>query len=278
MAVLRQELSAWRATPEELVSTRNVTTDRALQPRDSTVTRLEDAAHAEREAARQVEELTATLRGDASKELEPLLVASIDGVLYVTDGHHRRAAYRRAKRLAMPVRVRVMTKDLAVRLSRLVNLDLRAQALTPGEKMEAAWQHLIDVTVGGRFSLQQLGTQQREVADVFHISKSTVGNMLDRIALADEMRRDGKVPPGDRNAHSGWPTWTAIKRAVHPLADMEELPDRDGERIRDLAQRLAVWAQRDGMETVKAAMQLMLAETHAEAAEAAEAQEGCTDF
>ena len=262
MKKLKSELSDWRAVPAELVELSNLKTDDALQPRDPRATRRVDAGHEERETERQIQDLTRVLKADPSEQLEALLVAKAGRALYVVDGHHRLAAYENAERHKIPVRVRAMSKRRAIQLSRLVNLDGRKLSLTPGQKYEVLWQHLIDATQGGQRTLKAAGTSQRELQAAFGIgSKTTIGNMQQRIPLAGELRKGNSVPSDDRDKGTGWPTWRYIKLHLHPLeSDGLTADERHDKDVLKMAAKLATWIDRHSIEQVKAAFRLMLTE------------------
>lgn len=280
MKQLKSELSDWRAVPAELAELSSLKTDDVLQPRDPRATRRAEAGHEQRETERQIQDLTRVLSTDPSEELEALLVAKAGSALYVVDGHHRFAAYENAERRMVPVRVRAMTKRRAVQLSRLVNLDGRNLSLTRGQKYEALWQHLIDVTQGGQRTLKASGTSQRELQAGFGIgSKTTVGNMLDRIPLANELRKGNSVPKDDLDKATRWPTWRFVKFHLHPLeSDGLTAEQRHDEQVLKMAAKLATWSDRHSIERVKAAFRLMLTEAREDPSEFGDPQFDNPDF
>lgn len=248
------ELDRWRDTKPKKVDVSALACIPEFQPREASSTRRVDSWHEERETARQIEDFARILDARPSKELEPLLVAEVSGACYVVDGHHRYAAYVKAKRQNVPVRVQGMTKRKAMQLSRLVNVEGRALPLTKGQTAEAVWQHLLDLTDGGRKTLAQVGSSQRAVALAFNIgSKTTVGNMLKRVGLARELRED-KDSTVVLSSATGWPTWNAIRRHLIGM-DLGEAPSDavQDAQVRAMATKMARWAEMHSFPKLKAA-------------------------
>src|SRR6185312_6206370 len=108
------------------------------------------------------------LRASKEVQLEPVLLAEIDGGLLVVDGHHRLSAYQRAQRETIPARVTPMGRRMAVMVSKLVNCEGRALAMHREQRAEAAWQYLAEVTRRGALGLP-VGESLRTVWKQFGI-------------------------------------------------------------------------------------------------------------
>ncbi len=125
---------------------------------------------AQRGVERRSEEHVGTLRlileAALSMELDPVLVAEVDGVLFVVDGHHRLKAYKRAKRGTIPARVYRMDRLSAVLVSKLVNCADRALEMHSEQRLDAAWQYLASVTRGGAHGLPN-GESCKTVVDAW---------------------------------------------------------------------------------------------------------------
>jgi hypothetical protein len=85
------------------------------------------------------------LKASHDVQLEPLLVAEIEGRLGVVDGHHRLKAYRRAQRETIPAPVMPMNRQQAVLVSKLLNCADRALEMHPEQRRDVAWQYLVVV-------------------------------------------------------------------------------------------------------------------------------------
>jgi hypothetical protein len=140
--------------------------------------------------------------------LEPPLVARIDGVFYVVDGHHRLRAYRLARRVSVPVRIKETTWMHASLLSKLVNADGTKLPMHPEECREAAWQFLAQVTGRGRFTLREIGMSLREVAAMFNVSsQQTIANMMDKMVSTKHALDAASFDSSWCDAITGWPRW-----------------------------------------------------------------------
>jgi ParB-like chromosome segregation protein Spo0J len=205
-------------------------TDDAFQPREARMVPLKEHARVERRSEEHIGTMRLALEAAHSIELEPVLVAEVEGVLYVVDGHHRLKAYRRAQRETIPARVLPMTRTGAVLVSKLVNCAERALEMHPEQKRDAAWQYLAAVTHRGAVGLPE-GESLRAIAGRFGIGKDTVRTMLRK--LPDVNPRDWQ---GDAlDSGTGWPRWKDIRewpRHGHDQVEMtmEQLVQREAEK------------------------------------------------
>jgi hypothetical protein len=220
MEILEHELREWREMPAEALPVSRLVTHGGLQPRNPRVRRLKESARAEQASELHTERLAASLSADSTKEYEPLLVAEVEGKQYVVDGHHRLAAYKRARRRQVPVRIRRMELERAALLSKLVNTDHVKLPLTRGEAAESAWAYLAAITARGRMPLPN-GQSLRSVAEKFGVaSHETIRGMLKRLPLIAERLRENDIPPQWCDEATGWPLWNHVRN---------ELRDRFGE-------------------------------------------------
>jgi len=204
-------------------------TDDTFQPREARIMPLKDHARAERRSEEHIGTLRLALEATQSVQLEPVLVAEVDGVLYVVDGHHRLKAYRRAMRETIPARVLPMTRTGAVLVSKLVNCAERALPMYPEQCRDAAWQYMAAVTHRGTTGLPE-GETLRTIAGRFGIGKDTAQRML---------RKLPEVNPSDWQGHAvdsgtGWPRWKSVRewpqREHEAEMTMEQLMQREAEK------------------------------------------------
>ena len=244
-----------------------------MQPRDEFATRYAELKHEARESQQHIGSLTATLEADLGTELEPLLVAMIDGKRYVVDGHHRLAAYRSTMRQMVPVRTKAMNLRHAMLLSTLVNVTHRAMLLTSGQRAESLWRYLIEITLGGRRTLRKAGTSERKVMEVFGIrSKSTVGTMMKHMQFADELRKGDVVPERECNAVTGWPTWKHVCRRLRP-EEGDTSQEADLKRRNKAAATLAAMVDDFGAAAVVAILREVVREANEDLGEEDKASE-----
>lgn len=192
-------------------------TDDALQPRMERLVPFRDRARIEGTSTRHAGTMRLVLQASHTQQLEPVLVADVDGGLFVVDGHHRLRAYQLAERETIPARVLPMKHLMAVLVSKLVNCAGRAMEMHPEQQRDAAWQYLAAVTKRGTAALPA-GESLRTIAARFGIGKDTVSAML---------RKLPEVNPADWSsaAHdpgTGFPHWRYIRDAGTGWQDMEQ--------------------------------------------------------
>lgn len=202
-------------------------------------------------------------------ELEPMLVARVDGALYVVDGHHRMKAHRRAGRRSARVRILDMGAATAVMASKLVNCGGAKLPLHAEQARECAWQALVADTACGT---RAPSMSDRAYARAFGTSRETIGSMR---------RRLPDVNPADYSADAcdpgtDWPRWKHVKG--NAIRDRHaDVPEHERQRAQDErnAAKLAAMLVRIGAEAFRCAVALLKDEAAADAladlAEAAEA-------
>ncbi|GAA3925294.1 ParB/RepB/Spo0J family partition protein [Luteimonas lutimaris] len=200
-------LEWWQTTAATTVPLGELKEDPRLQPRAPEAIPVRDRITYRERSAAHVLELTTALQ--IATTLAPLLVAEVDGVLYVVDGHHRLAAYRRASRTEAPVRVAKMTMAEAIAASKLVNCGQATLQVHNEQKREMAWQWLAEVTQRGAHPYLPPGVSLRDVEAYFGhgVSKDTIQNMLRQVAhVQPDEYSDAAKDPG-----TGWPRWRYVR-------------------------------------------------------------------
>ena len=144
-------LAEWRAGEPQQIALGRIKQAEAYQPRNVRLAPFKQRARLESESEAHVADLAAKL-GDG-RDLDPQLVASIGGTLYLIDGHHRMKAYRRAGRRSVPVRIRDSTEAEALAASKAANCDGVKLPMHAEQLREAAWQYLAMLTQQGRREL-----------------------------------------------------------------------------------------------------------------------------
>lgn len=258
---LETQLAAWRAMAPQLVAIGRLREAEAYQPRDKRIAPFRDQGRLEDEAERHVADLTAKL-GDG-RDLDPLLVANIDGTLFVIDGHHRMKAYRNAGRRSVPACVRETTEAEALLASKAVNCDGVKLPMHPEQSREAAWQYLAAQTLRGRLGLPE-GDTLRTIGRTFGIGKDTVAAMLKRLPTVNA----AEYSPESTDPGTGWPRWKYVKGNAWRDA-FANVPDEARDRHRDerRAAKLAKMIDRDGLEAFLRSLRLLAMEALDEAAD-----------
>jgi hypothetical protein len=214
---IEQTLQRLQAADVRHVPLTELKTDDALQPRDFRMVPYREKDRVENRSAEHIGGLLQALRGSSDVQLEPLLIAEIEGTLLVVDGHHRLKAYQRAQRDTVPVRVIPMDRQRAVLVSKLVNCTGRALEMHPEQKRDAAWQYLAAVTQHGRIKLPK-GESTRTVAGRFCTGVATIHRMLHRLRNVNpqEWHTDA-LDPG-----TNFPRWRYVRDAGAGWREMKE--------------------------------------------------------
>lgn len=215
MQNLTETLEAWRVLPVILTKRSMIQTDPALQSRNPQAVAFRHRDAVEATSRNHAEMLKDRLQ--IIKDLDPILVADIDGRLYVVDGHHRIKAYKTTKKGVIPARILQTNWETAVAVSKLVNLDFRALRMHREQSREACWQYLALITRRGKDSHSPT-TSCAKAAALFGCSSDTVHRMIKALPGID--LRDFSQAALDSG--TGWPLWKYCKAHAEPFADVSE--------------------------------------------------------
>lgn len=211
-------LSQWNHTAGTNIPCSKLRLHKALQPRDETLAPAKDRHRLSELSLEHVERLSGQLDASLRLDLDPILVAAVDGNLWVVDGHHRLKAYRRARRPQIPGRILEMPWWRAVLASKLVNLGGVKLPMHREQAKEAAWQYLAFATDRGRRALSTFSSL-RETAGRFGCSHDTISRMVKQMP---------QVNPEDyteaaKDAGTDWPRWKYVRGSAAKSA-MDALP------------------------------------------------------
>ncbi|MGN6237883.1 DNA-binding protein [Dyella sp.] len=253
----------WQALPITMVPLAGIETDEALQPRTRDVVAARDRHRLDEASELHIARMRDDLAAFPSKEAEPLLVAEVGGRQLLVDGHHRKEAYRQARRSVAPVRLLRLSMDEAVLVSKLVNCEGVKLPLHPEQAKEAAWQYLAHITERGRRPLPP-GQSRRGIAGTFGVSKSTVCRMIEmlpKVKLGDF--GEEALDPG-----TGWPRWRQCRgNAWRDVLDDVSQDDRDRVKASRLAEKMAAMLDKAGSKVARMAVVMLVAERKDEAAD-----------
>lgn len=210
-------LSRLQEAPEQQLPLSAIKTDEAFQPRLECVLPYSIRVSTKERSNDHVAMMRLSLDASLTTNLEPVLAAEIEGVLYIVDGHHRLRAYRAAKRETIPARVCALSREEAVAASKLANCGPHRLPLMRAQRWESTWQWMAIVTCGWR---EPLGQSYRVIGDRFGVDKNTIMAMV---------KRGKRIRPEDwdeaeRDPGTGFPRWDVVKRAEWKLQDgIEEM-------------------------------------------------------
>lgn len=257
MSTFEQELRDWHAATEPtMVLVRTVKKLPALQPRRGEACIRREAELDARQGEQQIDRLIDWLREHPGEDVEPVLLTDVDNKLYVVDGHHRLAAYQRTGRQGIPARVRKVPFKRAVHIAALANLTGEKRVLTSGQRLEAAWQWLAEVTLGGRRELPQ-GVTTRSVAKQYGVGRQSVQRMKEQLAEARANRKARTFGLHEINTVTGRPLWRYARRQGD-WQDREAGPDEiHSRKVDQMAARLSTWIERDGPQVFRDACALL---------------------
>jgi uncharacterized ParB-like nuclease family protein len=195
------------------------------------------------------------LRASTEVQLEPVLLAEIDGGLFVVDGHHRLRAYQRAQRETIPARVMPMGRRMAVMVSKTVNCSDRALKMHAEQRTDAAWQYLAEVTRRGTLGLPA-GESIRSVVGRFGVGYGTVQRMLRKLPAVNPAEWNSEAhDPG-----TGFPRWRYVREAGAGWRDMknlltpEQLMQHEAEK---LAKKIGALIDKASPEATRRALEML---------------------
>jgi ParB-like chromosome segregation protein Spo0J len=260
---IQQTLERLKVAEGQQLPLASLETDDALQPREARMVPLREQSRVENRSEEHVATMRLLLEAAQGHQLEPVLVADIDGHLFVVDGHHRLRAYSRAKRETIPARVMPMKRLVAVMVSKLVNCGERALEMHSEQRRDAAWQYLAAVTRRGAEGLPE-GESMRAIAGRFGIGVATVSRMAHQLP---------KVNPKDwsTEAHdpgTGFPRWRYVRESrggwhdMKQEMDVEQITQHEAEK---LAKRIGALMDKATPEAVRRAVRMLGIEAAMEA-------------
>ena len=211
-------LTYLKAAREQMLSLDDVQTDDAYQPRVMRAVPFRYQGRTKESCDEHIAVMRLTLEATTTTQLEPVLVALVDGMPFIVDGHHRLEAYRLAKRPAIPARVRELSRHDAIMASKVANTTPRALPMQEGQRFEAAWQYSADVTARGKKTLKAAGESLRSISDLFGISKTTVGRMVEKLETLDltEYTKEARDPG------TNFPCWRYVSFHGSPWQGLQE--------------------------------------------------------
>jgi uncharacterized ParB-like nuclease family protein len=230
-------------------------TDESLQPRVARMVPFKDQGRVESRSEEHIGTMRLALEATHSIHLEPVLVAEVDGSLFVVDGHHRLKAYRMAQRETIPVRVCPMEYRQAVLVSKLVNCTDRALEMHPEQRRDAAWQYLALVTRRGAVGLPD-GESLRTIVGRFGIGYGTAQRMLCK--LPEVNPKDWSSEALD--AGTGFPRWRYVREAGTGWHDMKEKMDVEQvtqHEAKKLARKIGALMEKATPAVVRLAVQML---------------------
>lgn len=248
-------LEAWRALPATPIRRSQIKIDPAFQPRNPQAVRFKHRERTRRESEDHASALADRLCN--CPDLDPILVANIQGSLYVIDGHHRLKAYKSMKRGDIPAKVHEADWDTAVIVSKLVNLDHRALRMQKDQAREACWQYLAALTQRGKKPHGD-STSCRKVGLLFGVGHDTVHRMLKALPniKLDDFSKES-LDPG-----TSWPLWRYAKGVHEPFGSVS-----DEIRAEHQAEKIAALLSKAEAEINTMALSRLLAECSPETPE-----------
>jgi uncharacterized ParB-like nuclease family protein len=261
-----QALQRLQATEAKYLPLQILKIDDTFQPREARMVPFKDQARVERRSEEHIGTMRLALEAAQSIQLEPILVAEVDGVLFVVDGHHRLNAYKRAKRETIPTRVYPMDRQRAVLVSKLVNCTDRALEMHSEQKLDAAWQYVAAVTRRGTHGLPK-GESCKTVAGRFGIGHGSVHRMLRKLSQVNPKDWQGAA----LDAGTGFPRWRKVREAGSDWQqdlsemDMEQITQHEAEQ---LAKKIGALMEKATPEAWSRAVEMLGIEAGLEAANA----------
>jgi hypothetical protein len=192
-------LRRWQETPPQNLPLHTVRTDPRYQPRCVSSVCYAGRQTWENSSAAHVNGLRDRLRLLA---LDPILVADIDGVMFVVDGHHRLRAYRAEGCSHVPARVLSVSDAQALQVSALANASAPLSlSMVADHRREALWRFLGSLLQYGRRP-DALLPSQRKLAQAFGVPQASAQRMCGK---ARERTPTAVQPHG-----LPWPLWREI--------------------------------------------------------------------
>lgn len=246
------------------VALQDIRTHKCLQPRNDRLVPYKDAGREKQASDEHVQTLCLVLDASLDTELEPIWLADIPNTpgrqvpagLYVVDGHHRLAAYKRANRKTIPARVHPLDFTSAVIATKPINCSGCKLRMHREQRLDAAWQYLAVAMERGLRPLLPSGESLRTIAAKFGIGHQTVSRMMveiRRISLEE-------YPQATRDPGTDWPLWKYVRTPKSIWqTPIEVLPDgaRTARNAESLARAIADIMEKSSPEERALALQLL---------------------
>jgi ParB-like chromosome segregation protein Spo0J len=256
MGPVESTLNQWRELPVAYVPIGEIGTDEGLQSRVLSLANYADRRRLTTASEDHIQRMRMDLSANPTKDMEPLLVGSIDGNLYVIDGHHRLQAYRLARRSVVPVRTRTTSMLEAAVVSKLANCDGAKLPMHKQQAYDAAWQYLAHVTGRGRLP-RPAQLSYRAIAGKFGISHATAKRMFEKLPQVklEDFTEEACDPI------TGWPRWQQVRgNAWRDLYSDVGIDVRMQHAAERLAMRAGALFEKAGPEVTLMAVSLMRAQ------------------
>lgn len=244
----RLKIKEWRTIDHVLVKPGSIKRSPEFQPRKTELACYRDRSRLEVASNAHIEHLTAQLAADPI-ELEPVLLARIEGKLWLIDGHHRYLAYRRANRHQIPARIMEADRETAVAVSKLANCDGVKLQMHPDQLKEAAWQFLAYHTQRGKKALPS-ELSLRAIGRLFGVSSSTMSRMHThlRTIKPDEFNQAALDPGTD------FPLWKYVKgNAIRDR--LKDIPE--DKLLAQLASKISTLIEKHSISSILSAVKLL---------------------
>jgi len=254
METLETLLAEWRSIEPETIKIGSIKLDPVFQPRNLRLVPFKDRGRVESTSKQHTADLAAKL--ECGGNLDPILVARIDGVLKLIDGHHRLFAYRSAGRTHIPARIRGSTERQAFVVSKAANCDGVKLRMHNEQLKEGAWQYLALKTKRGKRDLPK-GVSLRGIGRTFGIGHDTVARMRRWLLKVSP----APFHPDACDPGTGWPQWRHVRgNAIRDrFADVPE-EKRIQHRIEKMAIRYGEDIDKYGEEMFISALRLLARE------------------
>lgn len=206
MDAIKPGLAQLLAAPVQRLKVAAVRTDEQYQPRVMKLVPHRKQTGITTRTDEHIGTMKLALEASEHTELDPVLVALVEGEPFIVDGHHRLAAYKRAGRETIPARACLMSRMAAVMASKVANCTSRALEMHPEQRRDAGWHYLAEATHRGSTGLPA-GESLRTVAALFGIGKNTVASMLHSLPRVDLTQYSPEAC--DPGTH--FPRWCYVK-------------------------------------------------------------------
>lgn len=199
-------LERLRAAKPKSISIHGIRVDDNLQSRSDPSIPFREQTGYQRESNAHIQRMRDALLSSVDLELEPVLLAVIDGKPHVIDGFHRIKAYKAAGRKFIVARKAPMSRDEACIASKMVNIGAGQFRPHQRQLIEQAWQFFVACTLKGRRPIAEWPPVRR-VGATFGVSPGTIQNMRTRLEKGVDWNSFG---PAALDLATGIPRWKYV--------------------------------------------------------------------